>query len=144
MISRLMTKILVISTLIAIMIIYSSCRETAISNSIDDFFKGSDSEFVSSVKYANGFDIYNYQGINKLVIYNPRHLDNILKTYYFIDSERKDEFPDSKNIIQYPIDSVAVFSTTQLNAFSKLGLLNNVIAISESEYIRNEKLDFLF
>lgn len=144
MTSRLTTKILVLSTLVAIMIIYSSCRETAKSTSIDDFFKGSDSELVSSVNYANGFDIYNYQGISKMVIYNPRNLDNILSTYYFIDSDRKGEFPDSKNIIQYPIDSVAVFSTTQLNAFSKLGLLNNVIAISESEYIRNEEVKSMF
>lgn len=137
---RLLLNILLFSVLLTIQTMYTGCQDTKTHTSLDKIFEYSDFETLSSVEYADGFDIYNYNGISKLVVYNPQTKDQILSTYYIMDSERKAEFSDAENIIQLPLDSVAVFSATQLNAFSKLDILSKVIAISESDYIRNSKV----
>ncbi len=68
----------------------------------------------------------------------------ILATYYFADSNFYHDLQSANEFSQTTVDSVAVFSATQLNAFSKLGLLSKVIAISESEYIRNPVIRELY
>ncbi len=101
------------------------------------FNNSSDTAITSSIKYANGFDIYEVNGIKKLVIYSPQKKNEILETFYFADSTNYYKYKPTHNFIKLPMDSVAVFSATQLNAFSKLKILNKVVAISESSYIQN-------
>lgn len=128
-----------------IVIQVTSCsrnKSTAPLNQLFDYHIGN--ELVSSINYANGFDIYEVNNIKKLVIYNPRNSDKILATYFFTDSAYKNDFHPSNELLLTPLDSVAVFSATQLNAFSKLDILNKVIAISESEYIRNKSVQKLY
>jgi len=134
------SNILIISLLIATTIVMTFCQRPDTKSSVEDYFTKSDVKLQSKVRFANGFDIYHHKGISRLVIYNPWNKGEVMKTYYFMDMDRKKEFQSKENILTYPIDSVAVFSATQLNAFSKLGLLDKVIAISESEYIQNKEV----
>ena len=127
-------KIRFVFFLMIIIIQANSCTQKNNAESISKLF---DNELLSIVKYADGFDIYEVDNIKKLVIYNPQNNTEILATYYFADSSDFSELPHSSGLLETPLDSVAVFSATQLNAFNKLGILNKVIAISESEYIRN-------
>ena len=78
------------------------------------------------------------------MIYNPQNIEEILSTYYFTDSTYFNNYQPSSIFLQTPLDSVAVFSATQLNAFSKLGIINKVIAISESEYIQNQDIKLMY
>ncbi len=121
-----------------------SCnRNKDISDLNKLFDTTSDSTIISSIIYATGFDIYEIDNIKKLVIYNPQNNAEILITYYIIDSTFLKTYEVSKEVIEAPLDSVAVFSATQLNAFSKLGIINKVIAISESEYIQNKDIKLM-
>jgi iron complex transport system substrate-binding protein len=110
-------------------------------NKIESIFKSaSDSMFQSSIRYAKGFDLYEIQGIKKLVIYHPELVDYVVATYYIVDSSvmRKHGFQPSGNTIVLPLANVAVFSATQLNAFERLGLLDQVKGVSEARYIKSE------
>ena len=102
------------------------------------FNNAPDSTLISSITYATGFDIYEIDNIKKLIIYNPQDNTEILSSYYFTDSTYYSN--QSSLFLDTQLDSVAVFSATQLNAFSKLGIINKVIAISESEYIQNPEI----
>ena len=124
--------------LLIIIIQATSCSQKNNTESISGLFDNySDKELKSLVKFADGFDVFEVENIKKLVIYNPQNTEDILATYYLADSAYFHDFPSSSELIETPLDSVAVFSATQLNAFSKLSILDKVIAISESEYIRN-------
>ena len=122
-------------------LLHISCNKNKNSSDLNKLFNTlSDSTLISSVTYAKGFDIYEIENIKKLVIYNPQNNAEILSTYYFADSIYFNDYTQSPLFLKTPLDSVAVFSATQLNAFSKLGIINKVIAISESEYIQNPEI----
>ena len=123
---------------------FVSCAPKINNTTIDELFSNHDFELTSSIIYAEGFDIYEINGIKKLVIYNPKNISEVLVTYYLTDSLVYNNYPNSDNLILAPLDGVAVFSATQLNAFSKLKLLDKVIAISESEYIQNPRVRDLY
>jgi iron complex transport system substrate-binding protein len=122
-----------------------SCSEDEKSLSVSKLFTSNNGkELVSSVNYAEGFDIYEMDNIKKLVIYNPQNKDKILSIYYLADSVYHQGYPSSPEFLEIPINNVAVFSATQLNAFSKLNILDKVCAISESEYIRNPDIKEMY
>jgi len=122
-------------------LLHISCNRNKNTSDLNTLFNTiSDSTLISSITYAKGFDIYEIDNIKKLVIYNPQNNLEILSTYYFADSIYYNNYTHSPLFLETPLDSVAVFSATQLNAFSKLGIINKVIAISESEYIQNPEI----
>jgi len=136
-----MMKNIIIFFITLILFSVTSCsRKDGVSKINQLFDNTPDSILVSSVIYASGFDIYEINNITRLVIYNPRNYDEILSTYFFADSSYYHNYEPSANFFQTPLDSVAVFSATQLNAFSKLHIIDKVIAISESEYIQNQEI----
>jgi len=124
---------------------FVSCSRKNNTDSVAEIFDNyPEKELVSLASYADGFDIYEVDNIKKLVIYNPRNNNEILSTYYLTDSAYYSNYQTSPEYLRTPIDSVAVFSATQLNAFSKLNILNKVCAISESEYIQNPEIKELY
>ncbi len=138
-----MKQLSIVKTLIFILIVSQcivSCIETKENHSIDEVFNDVKQPIASSVKYADGFDIYSSDAISKLVIYNPKNTSEVYATYYIVDSISFDNFRGPNVVHSSTLDSVAVFSATQLNAFSKLELLDKVVAISESEYIQNPEV----
>ena len=131
--------------LLILVIQITSCSIKSDAVAVSDLFDNhTGTELVSSVIYANGFDIYEVDNIKKLVIYNPRNNAEILSTYYLADSGYCQNYELSPEFLLTPMDSVAVFSATQLNAFSKLKILDKVCAISESEYIQNPEIKKLY
>ena len=126
------------------MLFCAGCNQSVKSTSFEDLFNSEDTSIVSSIVYAEGFDIYKHKGTTKLVIYHPHDKDKIFGTYFFVDNIDDIKYSKASNIIETPVDSVAVFSATQLNAFGKLGILDKVIAISESDYIQNPEVLEMF
>lgn len=139
-----MIKNAILFCLSIVIIQISSCNSKSVVPKIDQLFENAPDSMINSwVTYAIGFDIYEVDNIKKLVIYNPQNSKEVLNTYYFADSTNYYKYEPSPSFFKTPLDSVAVFSATQLNAFSKLGILNKVVAISESEYIQNPSIQAL-
>ena len=134
-----------VSVILILTIQFASCSRKSSTVAISEVFDSqSGTELVSSVSYAEGFDIYEVDSIKKLVIYNPRNNAEVFSTYYLADSDYYHNYQPSPEFLLTPMDSVAVFSATQLNAFSKLNILDKVCAISESEYIQNPSIKEMY
>ncbi len=114
------------------MLIAASCNNTAKVSELDKLFS---SKSESLVNYADGFDIYHNDGVYKLDVYALNDPDKVFYTCYLTENSG---YAGKENVFIIPSDSVAVLSATQLNAFDVLGLLDDVVGISESEYIRNK------
>ena len=64
----------------------------------------------SLVKYAKGFDLYEKDGITKVVVYHPELSSVILGTYYVATSKKVNQFTENYNLFLSPLDSVALFA----------------------------------
>ena len=128
--------------LLLILILFTgACRHRQPKPEIASVFDAVlDSLPVSKVKYAKGFDLYEKEGVKKLVIYHPEISGREIAVFYIADSTtlKKYKTMGSQNVVVSKSDRVAVFSATQLNAFDKLSLLDHVIGITEAKYINNQ------
>lgn len=127
---------------------FYSCETKKARTEIETVFNSlPDSLLQSRVKYAKGFDLFDAGHIKKLVIYHPEIKGNVIATFYLLDSLQidKKDYQKSENTIVLPINNIAVFSATQLNALEILGLLDKVKGVSEAKFINSravrEKLD---
>ncbi|MAZ92807.1 MAG: hypothetical protein CMF58_00155 [Lentimicrobiaceae bacterium] len=127
--------------ILSISFVFISCDSPVKLDSVDDLFSRIDVNEESLVEYAIGFDILRVDNNYKLIIYNPDDRSQVLACYYFLVDG---VISNNKSVFVQPIDSVAVFSATQLNAYSKLDVLDKVVAISESDFITNEEVLELF
>ena len=84
-----------------------------------------------TIKYAKDFAVFNRNGKQEVVIYNPWKQGKVLAHFVLVKSHPR------KGEIKVPLDSVAVFSSTQLNALRMLGVLDKVTGISEARFISN-------
>ena len=138
-----MLRISAISTYVLLIICLFSCNTATEKPTIESLFSESPEQMIeSSIKYAKGFDIYEFDQVRKVVIYHPELLENVIATFYISDSSTMEKygFQTSKDVIILPLTDVAVFSATQLNSFDKLKLLGKVRGISEAVYINNEEV----
>ncbi len=91
----------------------------------------------SIISHAKGFSVYQLDSVFRLDIYQPNLGQNIAATYYLSKKFSEQELAAHNNYLKIPLDSVAVFSGTQINAFERLGLLESIVGISEARYIIN-------
>lgn len=113
-----------------------SCKSPEKKPEVEVIFS-TDKEITSVVKYANGFDLFQKDSITKVVVYHPELSSVVIGTYYIASAEIAEQYNDSKYFFRTSLDSVALFSATQINAFEKLGLLGKIVGVSESGYIKN-------
>ncbi len=86
---------------------------------------------LSSIKYAKGFSIIKNGKKTIVNIFNPWQNGKILSSYTLTKGKT------TNGEIHIPMDSVAMFSATQLDAAKKLGILSGVIGISDAKYIKD-------
>ncbi len=86
------------------------------------------------IKYAKNFAVFNENGKQEVVIYNPWKKGKVLVHFVLVKSH------PTKGEIKVPLDSVAVFSSTQLNALQMLDVLDKVTGISEARFISNPQV----
>ncbi len=89
---------------------------------------------VITIKYAKDFAVFNEKGKQEVVVYNPWQKGKVLAHFVLVKSHPR------KGEIKVPLDSVAVFSSTQLNALRMLGVLDKVTGISEARFISNPQV----
>lgn len=127
-----MRKILVI--LLSISFLLSSCINNNDNVTIDN-----QCDTLNLVRYAQNFRIYPYKSGHKLSIRNISSSE-VIDFYLFNDSTNIPEDIDEKQIIKTPISSAIAFSSTQWSVFQKLGELDIIKGILESEYTKNEEI----
>jgi iron complex transport system substrate-binding protein len=95
----------------------------------------------SKIRYAKGFSINKYNGFSILKISNPWPKAN--KSYTYILRQKNGIIPDSLkgfHIIQVPIQSIIVTSTTHIPSLEMLGVENSLTGFPNLNYISSEKV----
>ncbi len=124
----------ILLALLAAFILFS-CKTGVKTNTLEKFFKGKN--ISSSIKYATLFDVYQSEGIKKIVIHSPFSDTAASVVYYLVDSAKYSRYQSFKNVLPFSLSNVAVLSSTQLNAIYKLGLLEKVSGIADEKYIQS-------
>ena len=103
----------------------------------------SKNEIVSSkneIHYAKGLKIYKHQGYSIVKITNP--WPEAKENFTYILQEKKGIIPDSLkqfSIIQIPIKSIVVTSTTHIPALELLEVENTLVGFPNTDYISSFK-----
>lgn len=126
-----MKKLIVI--LFSIIYIMSSCNTVSKETKLDE--KTNDT--LNIVSYAENFKIYPIESGYKLVI---KDLTSENEFYLFNDTVTIPNDLTSKTIIRIPVKSVVAFSSTQWSVFQKLGEIDKVKGILESNYTTNNEI----
>ena len=127
-----MKKIILILFSIAYMI--SSCNVISKDKSND----ANINDTLNLVTYAQNFKIYSIKSGFQLIIKDGFGSD---KEYYIFNDTVAipDEFSD-KQIIRTPVNSAIAFSSTQWSVFQRIGEINRVKGLLESNYTSNEEI----
>lgn len=128
-----MKKSLII--LLSIIYIFLSCDNATDKNAQS---KNQD-ETSNLVHYAENFKIRPYEEGYKLEIKN-KNSSNFDEFYIFNDSLDIPEEIKNQTIIRTPIKSAIAFSSTQWSVFQKLGEINVIKGILESNYSKNDEI----
>ncbi len=128
-----MKKSLII--LLSIIYIFLSCDNATDKNAQSK----SQDETSNLVHYAENFKIRPYEEGYKLEIKN-KNSSNFDEFYIFNDSLDIPEEIKNQTIIRTPIKSAIAFSSTQWSVFQKLGEINVIKGILESNYSKNDEI----
>jgi iron complex transport system substrate-binding protein len=94
----------------------------------------------NEIQYAKGLKIYKHQGYSIIKITNP--WPEAKESFTYILKEKNGIIPDSLkqfSIIQIPIKSIVVTSTTHIPALELLGVENTLVGFPSTAYISSEK-----
>ena len=94
----------------------------------------------NSIHYAKGLEIYKQQGFSILKITNP--WPEAKESFTYILQEKNGIIPDSLKqfpLIQIPLKSIVVTSTTHIPALELLGVENTLVGFPNTDYISSEK-----
>lgn len=86
------------------------------------------------LKYASGFSVTGKNGKTVVKVFDPWNKGKVMAKFVLTEGKA------SKGEIHVPLDSIAVFSATQLNALEKLGKLDAVTGVSDIKYINNKRV----
>ena len=95
----------------------------------------------TTVSYAKGFSIKNYNGFSVITVKNP--WPKATKTYTYILKEKSGIVPDSLKqniIIAVPIKTIVVTSTTHIPSLEMLGKINSLVGFPHCDYISSDKV----
>ncbi|TRX23056.1 ABC transporter substrate-binding protein [Flavobacterium franklandianum] len=94
----------------------------------------------NEIQYAKGLEIYKYSGFSILKITNP--WPNAKESFTYILQEKNGIIPDSLKqfpLIQIPLKSIVVTSTTHIPALELLGVENTLVGFPNTNYISSVK-----
>ena len=111
----------------------SSCDTVSKEMKLDDKMN----DTLNIVSYAENFKIYKIESGYKLVI---KDLSSENEFYLFNDTVFIPNDLTDKTIIRTPLKSVVAFSSTQWSVFQKLGEIDKVKGILESDYTTNNEI----
>ena len=95
----------------------------------------------TTVRYAKGFSIKNYDGFSVITVKNP--WPKATQTYKYILQEKNGIVPDSLKqniIIAVPIKTIVVTSTTHIPSLEMLNEVNSLVGFPHCNYISSDKV----
>ena len=95
---------------------------------------------VNIVQYAEGLEIYKFQGYSIVKVTRP--WPEAKESFTYVLQEKNSIIPDSLkqfSIIPVPIQSIVVTSTTHIPALEMLGVENTLVGFPNTDYISSEK-----
>ncbi len=120
--------------LFIVIFLFFNCKENNNKNN-----KGTEQQN-NSIRYSKGFSIDKYVGFSILKITNPWPEAN--KNYTYILKDKNGIVPDSLkifSIIQVPIQSIIVTSTTHIPSLEMLEVEKSLLGFPNLNYISSEK-----
>ena len=123
-----------IFVLFSIIYMLISCNDVQKCNLNDEKIN----DTLNIVKYAQNFEIYPFESGYRLIINNNTLENN--EYYIFSDTVDVPESLSNKQIVRTPIKSAVAFSSTQWSVFQKLGEIEKVKGILESNYTANDEI----
>ncbi len=115
--------------LLLITSLFISCGNSGVKNA-----KQNKTAAKNGLKYATGFSFVKNKSKTVVTVFDPWNKGEVMAEFILTKGKAHN------GEIHVPIDSIAVFSATQLNALQKLGKLNLVIGVSDKKYISNDKV----
>ena len=94
----------------------------------------------NEVQYAEGLEIYKYQGYTIVKVTRP--WPEAKENFTYVLQKKNGIIPDSLkqfSIIPIPIQSIVVTSTTHIPALEMLGVENTLVGFPNTNYISSEK-----
>lgn len=126
----------------ALVLLLSSCHFSGEQEAGSIPFEGQEPDSVYNPFYASGFSVSYYDEIKVVKIADP--WDSEKSADYVIagpsDASQKIKtagFP----FVEYPVDNWSAFSSTQVVFAEKIGVLNTLKTVAESQYISNEEVN---
>lgn len=95
---------------------------------------------INSVRYAKGLQIYKYSGFTVIKVTQP--WPDAKEGFTYVMRQRGAIVPDSLKkytVVQVPLKSVVVTSTTHIPSLEMLGVENTLIGFPGTDYISSEK-----
>jgi iron complex transport system substrate-binding protein len=123
----------VILVLFSIIYMMSSCEVSSKSEKIGE----NTNDTLNLVSFAQNFKICPLETGYKLVI---KYSSTESEYYLFNDTATIPNHLANKTIIRTPVKSAVAFSSTQWSVFQKLGEIDRVKGILESNYTKNEEI----
>lgn len=94
----------------------------------------------NAIEYASGLSIYKYDGYSVVKVINPWPDAN--KNFTYILKEKSSIVPDSLQkytIVQVPLQSIVVTSTTNIPFLEMLGVEKSLVGFPHTDYVSSEK-----
>lgn len=113
--------------------IFINCQSTSAEKE-----NSSNGEFTTSIKKAKNFEIFTYDGYQKIVIKDPISKEERI---YFLVEKNKDVPAQllGKKIIRTPVEKIVVTSTSHVAMLELLGVENTLIGFPQRHFISSEK-----
>ena len=121
--------------IVLILISFVQCKENKDEALI------SESKIQNEILYAKGFSLFKQNGFSILKVNDPWPKAN--KNYTYILKEKDGIIPDSLTqftIIDVPIKTIIVTSTTHIPSLEMLGVENSLVGFPHLDYISSEKI----
>ncbi len=117
---------------ISLLFIFSSCKNKEVGEvAISD----------NQIKYASGLSIQKYDGFSVMTVKNP--WPNAAYAFTYVLKEKNIDIPDSLriyDIINVPIQSIIVTSTTHIPSLEVLGKENTLLGFPSLQFITSSKV----
>lgn len=95
----------------------------------------------TSIKYAKRFAISRDKDLTFIYLFGNRsNFDTTAIYLVYKDSSLIKNFPKTITLVKSPCKRIAALSSIYANMFCELGLINDIVAIDNIEYINNPKL----
>ncbi len=119
--------------LLLLIIIFFSCETKLINKEINTLNK-----------YAQGFEIKQFNNYKKITIKSP-YPNSGYDLNYFLVNEKTDlsQFKSTDSLIQIPIQQIVVTSTTHIPMLELLDVQNTLVGFPNTKYVSSEKTRIL-